>query len=355
MKKNKFLELKMNKFKTIMIVLVLSMFSSQMAFAQCEPATVCPVDANCGVVIDDICGKIDCGGECDFDESCVDNKCVPDNLPPIAKCQDVTVSAGDDCTADADVDDGSSDPDNDEILLEQTPPGPYPLGDTGVTLTVTDLSGLADECTATVSVVDTEAPSVVVTVTPTELWPPNHKMVSVSVAVTPTDNCDLASAQSCNIISVTSNEPDNGIGDGNTDGDIEIIGPRTLNLRAERAGPYSGRIYTITAECVDAAGNTGIGTGEVKVPHSRINGIVSGVIQEGVSIGLYKAICGGSLLVSTAITGSAGNYLFDLQPGEGSYAVIPENEACIFGPAQIGVKIPQVIGDFGPYDFTATD
>jgi hypothetical protein len=59
--------------------------------------------------------------------------------------------------------------------------------------------------------------------------------------------------------------------------------------------------------------------------------------------------------VGTAITGSDGDYLFDLQPENGSYAVIPENDACIFGPVQVGVKIPQITGDFGPYDFTATD
>jgi hypothetical protein len=227
---------------------------------------------------------------------------------------------------------------------------------TGVTLTVTDLLGLADECTATVSVVDTEAPSVVVTVTPTELWPPNHKMVSVSFAVTPTDNCDSASDLSCNILSVTSNEPPNGVGDGDTDVDFEIItGTNTVNLRAERAGPGSGRIYTITVECVDSSGNTGIGTVEVNVPHSKIDGTVSGDVQEGVNVGLYKMNCGENLLMSTAITDSDGYYLFDLQPENGSYAVIPENDTCIFGPVQVGVKIPQATGDFGPYDFTATD
>jgi hypothetical protein len=178
-------------------------------------------------------------------------------------------------------------------------------------------------------------------------------MVSVSVAMTPTDNCDPASAQSCSIVEVSSNEPLNGIGDGDTDVDIQIIGPRTLNLRAERAGPGSGRIYTITVECVDSSGNTAIGTAEVNVPHSKIDGIVSGAIQADVSVGLYKMNCGESLLVSTAITGSDGYYLFDLQPGNGSYAVIPENDTCIFGPVQVGVKIPQE--EFGPYDFTATD
>ena len=60
------------------------------------------------------------------------------NQPPEAICQDVTLSTEPGlCSADASVDDGSFDPDGDEITFEQTPPGPYDLGDTDVTLTVT--------------------------------------------------------------------------------------------------------------------------------------------------------------------------------------------------------------------------
>jgi uncharacterized repeat protein (TIGR03803 family) len=51
------------------------------------------------------------------------------NRPPVARCHDVTVSAGANCAADASVDDGSSDPDaGDTITVRQEPPGPYPLG-----------------------------------------------------------------------------------------------------------------------------------------------------------------------------------------------------------------------------------
>jgi hypothetical protein len=71
------------------------------------------------------------------------------------------------------------------------------------------------------------------------------------------------------IESVTSNEPDNGIGDGNTIDDIVIIDNTTLNLRAERSGAGKGRIYTITYEATNACGNTIIGTATVTVPHSK--------------------------------------------------------------------------------------
>ena len=52
------------------------------------------------------------------------------------------------------VDNGSYDPDGDPIILTLDPPGPYALGATSVTLTVTDDSGASDTCTVTVTVVD---------------------------------------------------------------------------------------------------------------------------------------------------------------------------------------------------------
>jgi hypothetical protein len=75
------------------------------------------------------------------------------NRAPIASCRSITVEAGESCAAGASVDDGSSDPDGDQILLTQDPPGPYGLGSTGVTLTVTDPRGFLDTCEATVTVV----------------------------------------------------------------------------------------------------------------------------------------------------------------------------------------------------------
>ncbi len=89
------------------------------------------------------------------------------NRPPVAVCQNVTVmNEPGECSADASVDAGSYDPDGDPIVIVQTPAGPYPVGTTEVTLTVTDDKGLSDNCTATVTVEDKEAPVITADLVP---------------------------------------------------------------------------------------------------------------------------------------------------------------------------------------------
>jgi hypothetical protein len=84
---------------------------------------------------------------------------APSNQPPVAACQNVTVAAGASCNASASVNNGSSDPDGDPITLSQSPAGPYGLGQTLVVLTVTDDENASTSCNATVTVVDTVAPT----------------------------------------------------------------------------------------------------------------------------------------------------------------------------------------------------
>jgi hypothetical protein len=80
---------------------------------------------------------------------------------PVVRCKHVLVSAEDNCSAEASVDDGSFDPNaGGTITLVQSPPGPYPLGDTSVTLTAIDNRGRSNSCVAVVTVVDTTAPMI---------------------------------------------------------------------------------------------------------------------------------------------------------------------------------------------------
>ena len=88
---------------------------------------------------------------------------VVHNQPPVAVCQDITVAADASCLGHVtteDVDNGSSDPDGDPLTFTLDPPWPYPLGDTIVTLTVTDDGDLSDSCQATITVVDETPPDI---------------------------------------------------------------------------------------------------------------------------------------------------------------------------------------------------
>jgi predicted extracellular nuclease len=104
-------------------------------------------------------------------------------------------------------------------------------------------------------------------VSPNTLWPANHKYVDVTATVVAVDNFDPN--PTVTLISVTSNEPDNGLGDGDTANDIVIVDDFTFQLRAERSGTGTGRIYTITYQVTDACGNSTIATATVTVPHSQ--------------------------------------------------------------------------------------
>jgi choice-of-anchor C domain-containing protein len=102
-----------------------------------------------------------------------------------------------------------------------------------------------------------------VSASPAVLWPPNNKMVPVTLRVNATD--DLGQPDS-HIVSVTCNEP---IGRGKRNMDYQITGPLSLNLRATRLGQNRGRVYTILVETVDSAGQTAQSQVRVTVPHSR--------------------------------------------------------------------------------------
>jgi hypothetical protein len=110
---------------------------------------------------------------------------------------------------------------------------------------------------------DLTAPTLSASASPHRLWPPNHKYVTVQASVAVADDRDRA--PSVELVSVTSNEPDNGLDDGNTVDDVVIVDDDTFRLRAERSGSGTGRVYTITYRATDACGNESVATATVTV------------------------------------------------------------------------------------------
>ncbi|MGZ5441856.1 MAG: HYR domain-containing protein [Thermoanaerobaculia bacterium] len=143
----------------------------------------------------------------------------------------------------------------------------FPLGSTTVICTSSDTRDNLISGSFDVVVEDTTAPTITVaTANPSSLWPPNHKMVPIALTVEATDAVDPS--PSIQIVSVSSNQPVNGTGDGDTAPDWVITGPLSLQLRAERAG-NSERIYTITVSATDLYGNVSTATIAVSVAQSR--------------------------------------------------------------------------------------
>jgi hypothetical protein len=160
-----------------------------------------------------------------------------------------------------------------ELVIRQSPSVGTLLsaGTHTIQLQVTDKAGNTTTTTATHTVVDVTPPTIT-RATPSKqtLWPPNHKMVPVTVGVVLSDNCGGSTIPAqCRILRVTSNEPINGPGDGNTDWDWELLNPLTVNLRAERAGLLNSRIYTLWVECQDSGGQIATTTTTVTVPHDQ--------------------------------------------------------------------------------------
>jgi len=190
--------------------------------------------------------------------------------PPAALCRNVEKAADANCLATVlpeEVDNGSKDPDDDPVILSLDPEGPFALGSTDVVLTAMDPAGASASCSATVTVVDTTAPRLSLTAIPDVLWPPNHQMVEVNLALSASDACDTN--PTCTIAGVTSNEDINGAGDGDTTPDWQAISATTLLLRSERSGVGDGREYEVEVNCVDDAGNVGSSSVVITVPKSR--------------------------------------------------------------------------------------
>jgi hypothetical protein len=114
------------------------------------------------------------------------------------------------------------------------------------------------------AVCDSIAPNLTASVSPSTLWPANHKYVNVSATVLADDNFDANPVVT--LLSVTSNEPDTGTGRSDLPNDIVILDDYHFQLRAERSPSGNGRIYTITYQVTDSCGNTATQSVTVTVP-----------------------------------------------------------------------------------------
>jgi uncharacterized delta-60 repeat protein len=102
--------------------------------------------------------------------------------------------------------------------------------------------------------------------TPGVLWPPNHRLVEVTINYEVIDDSDPEPA--C-VLSVTPNEPSMTRGRGHTAVDWEVLDAHRVRLRAERSVPSFGRTYTVAIACTDLGGLQAERHVTVTVPKSR--------------------------------------------------------------------------------------
>ena len=144
------------------------------------------------------------------------------------------------------------------VILSHASGSTFPIETTIVTASATDAASNIATGAFTITVRDTTAPLISgLSASPDSIWPPNHKMVLVTLTALVTDEVD--SAPVTRIVSVTS---ENDRGKSQSQGAWEITGPLTLNLRA-----VAHTSYLITVESRDLFGNVSARSVTVRVEH----------------------------------------------------------------------------------------
>jgi hypothetical protein len=188
-------------------------------------------------------------------------------------------------------------------LVENDAPALFPLGTTVVTWTATDASGNAFQATQDVVVEDTTPPEISLSVDPTSLWPPNHKLSKINASIVATDICDPNPA--VELVAIVSDEPDDDIADGATTDDVQDADygadDRMFKVRAERQGTEDGRVYTVTYQAVDQSGNSTPADATVEVPHDMRGGMPAAASHAAAG----SAVATGKVGPSSTTTSSA--------------------------------------------------
>lgn len=123
-----------------------------------------------------------------------------------------------------------------------------------------------------VTIKDTQGPTLAPSVNQGILWPPNHKMVDIVIDACASDNSGGPVTLAA---TVASNEPIEGLGDGDMSPDWtepvidQASGLIHLQLRAERSGKGEGRVYLVSITATDAVGNSTPAEVRIIVPHDQ--------------------------------------------------------------------------------------
>jgi hypothetical protein len=132
-----------------------------------------------------------------------------------------------------------------------------------------DSAGNVEDVNETTIRIDKTAPLLSLTLDITSIDVPNHNLVPIHATLNYSDG--LSGIHSVILRSITSNEADNGLGDGNQSNDIQdaLLGTEdvSFSVRAERSGNGEGRVYTVTYAAIDQAGNETTAVATVTIPH----------------------------------------------------------------------------------------
>ncbi|MCP4746801.1 MAG: beta-propeller fold lactonase family protein [Desulfobacteraceae bacterium] len=158
------------------------------------------------------------------------------------------------------------------VTLEECKVTNLSLGIHNIILQVDDGINNPVQVEITVEITDSTAPTLALESNLTILWPPNHNMVEIVIEANAQDISGLPVTLMAEVLS---NEPADGLGDGDmtpdwTDPTIDQnTGLITLQLRAERSGSGEGRKYTITIIATDPSNNSSSADVIIIVPHDK--------------------------------------------------------------------------------------
>ncbi len=148
--------------------------------------------------------------------------------------------------------------------------GPISVATNGIieAKAVSTLGTESDIASFEITNIDKAAPTAMVYLSTDIIKQPNHQMVAITANVVHED--DQPGVNTVVLSSITSNEADNGLGDGDTPNDIQNASygaaDFSFDLRGERSGMGDGRVYTVTYTITDQAGNVTTASATVTVP-----------------------------------------------------------------------------------------